>query len=160
MRSRSLIAGLILIMLITVTGCFTTMGIIENRPKSASGSAFAPAAVPEGKGVVYIYRPDRFMMSGRVISASIPHEANNCFSMASAGYYAYITDPGKLHISAVAHSGNADYNLFVRAGDARYIKLDYDDWQLSCPAVFEEVPVEKALPEIQKCRIVAQCEKK
>jgi hypothetical protein len=159
MRSRLWIVGLILSTLLTLSGCYTASQLVEFRPKSASGSTFAPETVPEGKAVVYFYRPDRFMMSGRIISISIPHEAKNCFSMAKAGYYSYVTDPGKLHVSAVAHSGNADYNLFVKVGDVRYVKLDYDDSQLSCPAVFEEVSAEKALPEIKKCRVITPCEK-
>jgi hypothetical protein len=152
--------GFILVTLVSTSGCYTVSKLIEYRPKSASGSVFTQPTIPQGKAVVYFFRPDRFMMSGRIISISVPHEANNCFSMAAAGYYPYIAEPGKLHVSAVAHSGNADYNMYVKAGDIRYVKIDYDDSSLSVPAVFEEIPADKALPEIQKCRVVEPCEKK
>jgi hypothetical protein len=151
MRSRLLILGFILAILVAGSGCALT-------PKTASGLAFTNAAVPQDKAVVYFFRSDKFMMSANTIFLSIPMEANNCFAMVTAGYYPYIADPGKLRVLAAARHGNKEFSIDLKPNDVKYVKIDFNSAFVPT-AEFTEIPRDIALPEIQKYRLIDACKK-
>lgn len=93
----------------------------------ANGAAFAPSKAPDGKGVVVFFR-ERMMKSSAVrVFMSIPASADNCFEMASGGYYAYPADPGRLDVTAIAaftHATRADFGITVKAGETHYVQIE------------------------------------
>jgi len=60
---------------------------------AASGPLFQPAPPPDsGKALVYIYRPDGFMLGGR--DAHIYVDNKNVVNLSAAGYTHFQVDPG------------------------------------------------------------------
>jgi hypothetical protein len=96
------------------------------------------------------------MMSANTIFMSIPRNANNCFSMVTAGYYPYIADPGELEVLAAARHGDRALTIDLKAGDVKYVKIDFND-NFMPTAEFTEFPANEALPEIQKYRMIDKC---
>lgn len=96
--------------------------------KYASGPAFAPTTAPPGKARVYFFR-ERMMRSSAVgVFMSIPTSANNCFEMASGGYYAYEADPGHLDVTAVAGgiggTSRTPFGIDLKPGETRYVQIE------------------------------------
>jgi len=87
---------------------------------------------------------------------SIPKAANNCFGMVTAGYYTWMTDPGKQTVSFAARDGEKDYTIDLKAGDVRYVKVDFND-DFAPKSFYLEVPADQALPEIAKYRMIEAC---
>lgn len=93
---------------------------------NANGPVFTPASVPEGKAVVYFYRPAQKLMSDYPFFMSIPESANNCYRLESGGYTAHVADPGKLVVAGVMTSYKT-VSLDLKAGDKRYVQVDISD---------------------------------
>ena len=136
MKHRSFVYVLALAVLTMGFGC-------ASMPKKASGPVYTPAQVPPGKAVVYFFRTDKFMMSGNTIFMSLPKAANNCFGMVTAGYYPFIADPGKLTVSSAARDGEKDFSIDLKAGDERYVKIDFND-DMAPKSTYQEIPAGQA----------------
>jgi len=149
MRNRLLPFVLLLALLASGFGC-------ASMPKKASGPVFTPAQAPSGKAVVYFFRTDKFMMSGNTIFMSLPKAANNCFGMVTAGYYPFIADPGKLIVSSAARDGEKDFAIDLKAGDERYVKIDFNDDMIP-KSFYQEIPAGPAKEEISRYRLIEKC---
>ncbi len=149
MKYRFHMIGLALGVLVLGLGCAV-------MPKTASGPAFAAAQVPEGKAVVYFFRTQKFMMSANTIFMSIPKAANNCFGMVPGGYYPYVTEPGRLTVGFAARDGEKDFTIDLKAGDARYVQVDFSD-DLVPASFYKEIPEAEAAPKMSKYRTVSPC---
>jgi hypothetical protein len=149
MKYRYMVIALAIVSLALILGCATL-------PKTASGPAFKSVQLPAGKAVVYFFRSDKFMMSANSIFMSIPKAANNCFGMVTAGYYAYVTDPGELTVTHAARDGEKEYTIDIEAGDVKYVKVDFND-DMMPKTFYQEIPAAQALPEISKYRLIEPC---
>lgn len=149
MNQRNILILIVIASLSLVLGCATL-------PKSASGPVFKPVQVPAGKAAVYFFRSGKFMMSANSIFMSIPKAANNCFGMVTAGYWAYVTDPGELTVTHAARDGEKEYTIDLEAGDVKYVKVDFND-DMVPKTFYQEIPATQALPEISKYRMIEPC---
>lgn len=92
----------------------------------APGAPFAATPVPEGKGVVYFYRPPTRIMSDYTVFMSIPLSANNCWGLESGGYTAHVVEPGEF-VVAGAGAGYVTHTTQVTAGSETYVRVAFVD---------------------------------
>jgi hypothetical protein len=148
MRLKLLATLLSLIVFIICTGS-------TSLAKSAKGPAFQQVSVPEGKAVVYFFRPKRFAMSATTIFMSIPTEADNCYAMYNKGYYAYVTDSGTLNILAAATGGQKEFSIELEPGDERFVQIKFGKW--GPKPEFKELTADEAGKLIAKTRLIDIC---
>jgi hypothetical protein len=150
MKHRQTLTAVVLALLFSgAFGC-------ASLPKSAKGPVFTPVTVPAGKAVVYFFRTDKFAMSANTIFMSIPHAANNCFGMVTAGYYPFVTDPGSLTVSSAARGGQKQFTIDLKAGDVKYVKVDFNS-DFIPKTFYQEIAPAEALPEISQYRMIEAC---
>jgi len=84
------------------------------------GPEFTPVpAVPDGKALVYVYRPPHF--AGSAVSFKIHHNDKIVTTLYNGGYYPYITNSGELELWAETES-RASITLDLKPGDTKYVK--------------------------------------
>ena len=94
----------------------------------ATGQPFSTVGAVKDKAIVYFYRPAQRFMSDYAFFMSIPETENNCFKVASGGYWAHVADPGTLNVmGALTPSNYVRVSLDLKAGDERYVEIDIRD---------------------------------
>lgn len=91
---------------------------------AASGPRYEAAAqAPAGKGLVYIYRPGKFMGGGVVFDVHAGPKADNhpVVELASGGYFPYYAEPGELELWSKTES-TSSVTLDVKAGQTAYVR--------------------------------------
>lgn len=124
-------------------------------PKSARGPVFTPAKVPNGKAVVYFFRPKRLAMSATTLFMSIPTEADNCYAMVNNGYYAHLMAPGTLNVFAIAAGNRKTFSLKVLSGETHYVKTAFGSWGPT--PEFQELEETAALRQLNRTRQISAC---
>ncbi len=130
---------IIAVSMLTVTVGCTAIG----------GKKFVKTTPPEGKAVVYVYRPRTFV-GGAVV---YPIFVNNrkVTTLPHTAYYAYVTDPGEVYVSAKTPENEAHVKLQVKAGHDYYIKGGTATGQFSGRATLDQVHPDQGREEIKDC---------
>ena len=140
---KSILIGCMFTFLVSLIGC-------------ASGPAFKKIeSIPEGKSVVYFYRPANMMTSA--LSPSIyDNERIILNGLSNGSYWVYFVDPGKyvFSTSSKTTTGSAVTIDIKSTGEEFYIRMD-----ILMKAFVGETKLTKVYPdqgreEITKCKFV------
>lgn len=86
----------------------------------ATGQAFRKVDnMPDGMGVVYIYRPASFV--GAAVSPEVEANGVPIIKLINGGYYPYFSKAGEVEFSAKTETRSA-VTLHIEAGQSYYIK--------------------------------------
>ena len=91
---------------------------------AATGPRYEAAAqAPAGKGLVYIYRPGKFMGGGVVFDVHAGPKAENhaVVALQSGGYFPYYAEPGELELWSKTES-TSSVTVDVKAGEMAYVR--------------------------------------
>jgi hypothetical protein len=126
-----------------IAGCATT------------GPVFTPTATPNGKAIIYFYRPSAFTLSGRTIFMAFPG-SDHSYSMTNGGYYPLVVNPGTVSVAAVGTDLKpVNFTIEIKKGEERYVSVVFaSTLGLTVPAEFAEIPAEKGRAEISKCNLI------
>jgi len=142
-KSSTSILGLIFISTVIV-GC------------SASGPAFKPIApLPDGKGVVYIYRESSFVGAG--VYGTATANKTPITKIHNGGYFPYIANPGVVHFEVSTEATN-EADVTVEAGKEKYLKTTVGMGLLVGHLKFSEVSPEIGKNEITECKLLETIE--
>ena len=108
MKRSTLVRGALLVGLLFLAGC------------AASGAKFTPIdAIPEGKALVYIYRPNSLM--GGAIRYHVAVGDEQIVYLVRGGYYPYLADPGETTFWARTEA-RADVTEVLEPGETYYLQ--------------------------------------
>ena len=120
----------------------------------ASGPAFKPVnPIPEGKGVVYIYREHAFMGAGSGVTSDVTVNNTPITNILSGGYFPYITEPGSKHFEVSTEATN-QADVLVVAGKEKYLKTTVGMGFLIGHLHLTEVSPEIGRNEIKECQLL------
>jgi hypothetical protein len=107
--------------------------------------------IPDGMGVVYLYRPSHLVGGGaayKVKAGDTP-----IVTMYNGGYYPYFTKPGEVELSAKTES-TSSVTVDVKPAESQYVKCTVGvGFFIGRPHLMVVAP-EQAEPEIVKCRLL------
>jgi hypothetical protein len=110
-RYRSTGYVLLVVMISLIGGCAST------------GPSFKGITdVPQGKGLVYVYRPSMGFV-GSILSFDVYAGADNIGHLYPGGYLSYFANPGELEIWAKTES-KSSVTIDVKAGEIQYVKAN------------------------------------
>ena len=108
MKSHAIAIAMLLGSVYVLSGC------------AAGGAAFVPAvAPPEGKALVYIYRPDSIV--GGAIRYHVAEGDKRIVYLIRGGYFPYLADPGEREFWARTES-KATATETLKAGHTYYLQ--------------------------------------
>ena len=132
-----------LFLLVILTGC-------------ASGPVFKPlASLPEGKGVVYVYRESSVIGSG--VFGTLTANNTAITKIKNGGYFPYVTDPGKVHFEVSTEATN-EADVVVEAGKEKYLKTTVGMGFFIGHLSLTEVSSEIGKKEITECKLLDSIE--
>ena len=112
------------------------------------GHRFAPTAPQGNMALIYYYRPSNFFGSG--VSYDIKENGQSVVSLYNGGYYPHLTFAGYKTITA----WTTTVSFYAESGKTYFIRgKEHMGLILYHPAI-KLVPEEKALREIQMCRLI------
>ena len=148
-----------LLTIVVVTGCAMVQGRL-----------FEKIPVPEGKSIVYAYRPSNI----RIFGAAVQEPALTCgeesFIPGRGGYHVFIVDPGTTvcYVNYMLCSGGFDMSGVVQPGGCRtviskvdvpltagqesYVRYSFGLWGSSAPYI-ELIKTEEGRREIRACKL-------
>jgi hypothetical protein len=141
-----------LIILIVLLGCLssfvgcTSLGPIYKKVDT----------IPEGKGLVYLYRPGAFFGGG--ISYDVKVGDNVITTLYPGGYYPYFSNPGEIEFWGKTEARTA-VTLDVKPGQIYYVKGTVGIGILVGRPHLIVVPPEEAEQEITDCKLIPEPEK-
>jgi len=105
-------------------------------------------SIPDGKGIVYIYRPYQFAGSAVHYHILANDQRVSEVKLKNKTYLTYLATPGKNIFSwdNWRDGENGDFLLVVEAGKSYFLKFSLDG--------LERVSNNEALPEISKCSLI------
>jgi hypothetical protein len=106
MRTRGLMSCLTLTMVLGGAGC------------AASGPAFQKIAVPDGKSVIYAYRPSTLI--GGAIRPAVQCGSSSIV-LSRGGYHPFVVDPGTVLCSASTEA-TSEVNVDAKPGEENYVR--------------------------------------
>lgn len=133
----------------------------------ASGAPFADVAAPEGKAVIYVYRPDATIASARDIDVICydTHGASGPGAIENGAYGYALVAPGKVEcttdtakrVAAVFSAVGVDTNkarstvIDAKPGQAYFIQTGWDG--VGSYPVLQEVTPARGKAEIRECKL-------
>ena len=102
--------------------------------------------IPQGKALIYIYRPPT--MWGAALTPSVVIDKLNAIQLTVGGYYPYLSDPGEVTI-ALIHTGRMATKLPVKTGQTYYVKATL---QVMGAPYIEALSADAAQPELSECK--------
>jgi len=134
--------------LFSITGCLLTF---LNGCQALGPKYQRVDSIPEGKGVIYIYKRGPRAPKGIGAMYTVWADDRPIVNLRQAGYFPFFLYPGKTRIWQKTSKG--DVTLDVEAGKSYYIKAfvtmrwnNPDDFVIMDPAIAEK--------EIAKCRLI------
>jgi hypothetical protein len=106
MRTNAIGRVLFLCMAASTAGC------------AAGGPAFQKVAVPDGKSVIYAYRPNSLFGGGIVPTVTCGAQG---VALSRGGYHPFVVDPGDVNCTASTES-TSTVRVDARANEASYVK--------------------------------------
>jgi len=145
MRQKYLRLYLFLTLALFIWGCASTPVTV---------SEFYPITPPDGKAVIYIYRP--YVLTG---AAYIPKVLDNEKYVTNLGLNKYVThvvSPGNYIFRTDSMMIDEPLKIEIRAGEIHYLKLDAISGVFNHRFKFTRVFPEQAVEEIKFCEIQAR----
>ncbi|WP_225072842.1 DUF2846 domain-containing protein [Desulfuromonas sp. CSMB_57] len=115
------------------------------------GHVYQEELVPQNKGVVYIYRPSRFIGGG--VSYDVKVGETPVTTLYNGGYFPYFSDPGEVEFWAKTESRSA-VTLDIKAGETYFVKGTVGVGLLVGRPHLTVVPNEAAGKEIADCKLI------
>lgn len=113
----------------------------------AQGEPYQPMAIPASKGVIYIYRPYKFLSSEATPMITCGHDS---IELAAGGYFESVEDSGPVTCVA-ATDAKTELKFDARAGEQFFIKEDVDPVGLGSHVRFSLMNAAAAGEEIREC---------
>lgn len=132
--------------LLSFTGC-ASLGPAYKKVES----------IPEGKGLVYFYRPSSIIGAG--VSYDIRVGESPIVTLYSGGYYPYFANPGETEFWAKTES-KSSVTLDVKAGDVQYVKGTVGVGIIVGRPHLTVMPAATAETEITDCKLIPEKESK
>ena len=142
MSRKMRIIGILLVGLLFAGGCATLGPVYQKVEK-----------MPEGTGVVYIYRPHSVI--GAAVTYDVKVGETVVTTLHNGGYYPYFAKPGEVEFRAKTESESA-VTLDVKAGQPYYIKGTVGVGFFVGRPHLMVVPAEAAQKEIAKCKLIPE----
>lgn len=139
---RKAIILLLLLFLTFLSGC-ATLGPVYQKTET----------IPEGKGLVYIYRPNSFIGGG--VSYDVKVGETVITTLHNGGYYPYFSEPGEIEFWAKTESRSA-VTLDVRPGDIQFIKGTVGVGFFVGRPHLIVVPYDAGVEEIKDCKLIPE----
>lgn len=119
---------------------------------SASGPAFKPIdPLPDGKGVVYIYRESGIIGSG--VYGTVTADKTAITKIKTGGYFPYVSNPKTVHFEVSTEATN-EADVIVEAGKEKYLKTTVGMGFFIGHLKFSEVSPEIGKREISDCKLL------
>jgi hypothetical protein len=112
--------------------------------------------IPEGLGLVYLYRPGSFVGSGVVYDVKVGDTVIT--TLYPGGYYPYFSKPGEVEFWAKTEARSA-ITLDVKPGQAHYLKGTVGIGFFVGRPHLMLVPPEEAEKEISDCKLIPETKK-
>lgn len=120
---------------------------------TTTGPKFTPISpIPEGKGLVYIYRSSSFI--GCAVYGTVKANGTPIFKITNGGYYPYISDPGLVNISVTTEATNTA-TVDVKKGEEHYLKTTIGMGFFVGHLSFSEVSKDMGEREIKNCNLIS-----
>jgi len=100
---RGCFAGFLLVVTLWITGCGPKLG----------GSFVKLDSVPQGKALIYLYRP--FGSTGFVYPINIHANGNLIVSMPHQSYFPYLVEPGEIEFASRWLLNQVDESITIHA---------------------------------------------
>lgn len=118
----------------------------------ASGPVFKPVdPIPDGKGVVYIYRESGFVGGG--VYGTVTADKTPITKVRNGGYFPYLSNPGTVHFEVSTEATN-EADVSVEAGKEKYLKTSVGMGFFVGHLKFSEVSPEIGRKEISECQLL------
>ncbi len=116
----------------------------------ATGTSFKQVSeIPQGKGLVYVYRPSGIV--GCAVSYDVHAAQENIGHLYPGGYLTYFASPGELEVWGKTES-RGSVTVDVRAGEAQYVKASLGVGILMGRPVLIVVEPQVGRSEIESCK--------
>lgn len=142
MKQMKGITVALLMGLLLVGGC-ATLGPVYQRV----------ATIPEGTGLVYIYRPSSFVGGGVAYDVKVGETVVT--TLHNGGYYPYFVKPGEVEFWAKTESRSA-VTLDVKAGEVYYVKGTVGVGFFIGRPHLMVIPPATAENEIAECKLIPE----
>lgn len=109
--------------------------------------------VPEGKGLVYLYRPGSFIGGGVAYDVKVGETVIT--TLHNGGYYPYMATPGEVEFWAKTEARSA-VTLDVKSGETYYIKGTVGVGFFVGRPHLMVVPAVTAESEIAECKLIPE----
>ncbi len=104
--------------------------------------------IPDGKALVYIYRPYKFAGSALHYTVNINEEKVSDVGLYNNGYLIYYANPGKCVFWTQVYGERFDAIVNAEAGRTYYIQVKYGELELVPPGIGKE--------NIKKCELLSR----
>jgi len=111
--------------------------------KYVTGKYVQVTEIPDGKALVYIYRPSRFLGGGNHYTINDGNDKVSRIHLYNGGYFEYFTDPGKHNFWLELSGKREDIIVNCEEGETYFVKVNVVEFFL--------VPNEIGQMEIRKC---------
>jgi len=119
---------------------------------AASGASFRPIeSIPEGKAVVYIYRPNSLIGGGIRYHVAVGNQ--RIVYLIRGGYFPYLAEPGETEFWARTEAKETITSDF-KAGEVYYLKGTVGIGLAVGRPRFEFVSQEIGAEEVAKCKLL------
>lgn len=142
MRRIGVSTAALLVGILLVSGC-VALGPVYQKAET----------IPEGMGLVYIYRPSSFFGGGVVYDVKVGETVVT--TLQSGGYYPYLVKPGEVEFWAKTESRSA-VTLDVRTGEVYYVKGTVGVGFFVGRPHLTVVPATIAEEEIAQCKLIPE----
>jgi WD40 repeat protein len=133
--------------LLSIALLFVAVSLLSS---CAMGSAYKKVdKIPDGMGVVYIYRPSSIMGPA---AAEVDANRVGITSLSKGGYYPYFSKPGEVEFSSQVRI-KSTVTLYIEAGQTYYIKGTLADGILTKYLELTAVPPDVGEKEIVDCKL-------
>jgi hypothetical protein len=136
--------GLLLVAVFWFGGCSPKLG----------GDFVKLDRVPEGRALIYIYRP--FGNAGFIYPIDIHANGKLVVSMPHQSYYPYLVGPGEVEFTSRWGLKQVDESVTIHAkpGETYYLKTIIRPVGRTAPAILEVVSLEDGEDEIKECKLI------
>ena len=141
MKVNKLQFGLLLALVLLISGCATT-------PKTAP--PFNPSTPPEGRVIVYFYRPAEFVAGG--VAPKVFDNNNYVFALANGKYVEYVTNPGRHEFKTDTISIDEPLTFEIKQGEVYFLRCDFKPGTFIGTWLLTRKYPEQALEEIKFCK--------